>query len=605
MKKNLEIDSNNGFLNLNDLPHNCIFNKVLTGCGATTIALENDENYVIAVPTTELIVNKTGLDEAGSNGKIFGVFGYFCNCKEALAEYLQTDGTKKIMVTYDSLPKVAEMINPSDYRLLVDEYHQLLKAYGFRDKAINGVLKEFRKFKSFCFMSATPIEESFIPDSLANVDEVTANWNNTDTLVVNLQNTTKPYTYVVNVINNFMKDGYITFGELKSYELFFFLNSVKDIARILDTTELKPEDVKIVCADTPENRDKLIGYSIETSLSKNKPITFITSKSFEGVDYFSETGVCFVVSNTGTVTTLLDISTDIFQIAGRIRTKSNPFRNTIIHIYNTSKQGLNLSYSYENMEKRTNYKIPLIKEKIDLLNNTTDKIEKDAILDTINTDYLDYNKDIDTYSLNDMKLKLELFNYRLQLKIYKDGIKIASTPDDDSEISKSYCNAGAITTGNPVCLELSEDINKAKKKMNFKEAFIAYAEAKNNKFNMKNLDYLVNAQPLIVDAYNKLGEDRVRNLKYIKKAIKDALINLDDTITLNNKVGKILKLEKEFISSSVLKERIRKAYNELGITDTPKASSVTKWYEADETKKKIDGKTVRGYNIIRPKLIFK
>jgi hypothetical protein len=595
MKKNLEIDSNNGFLNLNDLPHNCIFNKVLTGCGATTIALENDENYVIAVPTTELIVNKTGLDEAGSNGKIFGVFGYFCNCKEALAEYLQTDGTKKIMVTYDSLPKVAEMINPSDYRLLVDEYHQLLKAYGFRDKAINGVLKEFRKFKSFCFMSATPIEESFIPDSLANVDEVSAKWNNTDRLVVNLQECNKPYTYVSNIIGNFMKDGYITFGELKSYELFFFLNSVRDIKRILDTTELKPEDVKIVCADTPENRDKLIGYNIETSLSKNKPITFITSKSFEGVDYFSETGVCFVVSNTGTTTTLQDISTDIYQIAGRIRTATNPFRNFIIHIYNTSKNRFNLNYSYEDMEKRTNYKIPLIKDKIALLNKTTDKIEKDAILDTINTDYLDYDTDTDTYSLNDIKLKLELFNYRLQLKIYKEGIDIA----------RLYCETGAITTGEPEINKFDEDVEKAKKKMNFKEAFIAYAEAKNNKFNMKNLDYLVNAQPLIVDAYNKLGEDRVRNLKYIKKAIKDALINLDDTITLNNKVGKILKLEKEFISSSVLKERIRKAYNELGITDTPKASSITKWYEADETKKKIDGKTVRGYNIIRPKLIFK
>lgn len=222
MKRTLKIESNNGFLNLDDLPHNCIFNKVVTGCGATTIALNNKENYIIAVPTTELIINKTDLKEAGSNGKIFGVFGYFCNCKAKLDEYLKTDGIKKIMVTYDSLPKVVGMIEPSNYRLLVDEYHQLLKAYGFRDKAINGVLKEFRKFKSFCFMSATPIEESFIPDSLVDVDEIIAEWDNTDTLVVNLQKTNKPYSYVVNIINNFMKDGYLNCNGLKSYELFFF-----------------------------------------------------------------------------------------------------------------------------------------------------------------------------------------------------------------------------------------------------------------------------------------------------------------------------------------------------------------------------------------------
>lgn len=55
--KHLNIKSNDGFLHLSDLPKNCIFNKKITGCGGTTIALKNEINYVIAVPTTELIVN--------------------------------------------------------------------------------------------------------------------------------------------------------------------------------------------------------------------------------------------------------------------------------------------------------------------------------------------------------------------------------------------------------------------------------------------------------------------------------------------------------------------------------------------------------------------
>jgi len=63
--KTLNINSTNGYLNLPDLPHNCIFNKVVTGCGGTTVVLFNDESYIIAVPTTELIVNKTGLTESG------------------------------------------------------------------------------------------------------------------------------------------------------------------------------------------------------------------------------------------------------------------------------------------------------------------------------------------------------------------------------------------------------------------------------------------------------------------------------------------------------------------------------------------------------------
>lgn len=40
--KNLKINSTNGKLNLSDLPQNCIFNKVITGCGGTTVALFNE-----------------------------------------------------------------------------------------------------------------------------------------------------------------------------------------------------------------------------------------------------------------------------------------------------------------------------------------------------------------------------------------------------------------------------------------------------------------------------------------------------------------------------------------------------------------------------------
>ena len=34
----LNIQEENGFLIMEDFPENCIFNKVKTGCGATTIA---------------------------------------------------------------------------------------------------------------------------------------------------------------------------------------------------------------------------------------------------------------------------------------------------------------------------------------------------------------------------------------------------------------------------------------------------------------------------------------------------------------------------------------------------------------------------------------
>ena len=53
------------------------------------------------------------------------------------------------------------------------------------------------------------------------------------------------------------------------------------------------------------------------------------------MDFHSETGLCFVVSNVQNRHTLVSIDMDIPQIVGRIRTKSNPFRNKVVHIFNT------------------------------------------------------------------------------------------------------------------------------------------------------------------------------------------------------------------------------------------------------------------------------
>ena len=205
----LKINSTDGYLHLEDLPHNCIFNKVITGCGGTTIAITNSENYVIAVPTKELIVNKIGKAEAGEsdNKNLFGLFGEFTNSlKSKLKKYLKKDGVKKIICTYDKLAKLAEYLNPADFRLLVDEYHCLLKAYSYRDTAIDGVLDSFKQYKSFCFMSATPIQAEFSPSCLNGVPVIVADWSYTDTLIVSLEKTNHPYQKASNYIKAYKRD---------------------------------------------------------------------------------------------------------------------------------------------------------------------------------------------------------------------------------------------------------------------------------------------------------------------------------------------------------------------------------------------------------------
>lgn len=603
--KKLEINSANGYLNLEDLPYNCIFNKVVTGCGGTTVVLFNNESYIIAVPTTELIVNKTGLNEAGiaeivsPDGKrqsVFGLFGSFTyQLKKEVKEYANRDGIKKIMCTYNKVEQLVKLIDVSKFRLLVDEYHVLLKSYSYRDKAVNGVIQNFNKFKSYCFMSATPISAEFTPSVLKETEIYEADWvNGTDNLIVKLDQTNHPYSKAANYINSYKKDGFITIGEHKSYEAFFFINSVTDIAEILKYCNLSNDEVKIVCANNEENRRKLEGYTISNSRSENKKFTFITSKSFEGADYFSETGMCFVVSNSRNKNTLLDISTDIYQIAGRIRTESNPFRNLMIHIFNSvGKRKIELDITYEEMVNKVNKNIDGANQIINLI-NTSDNV-KSIAEKMINSEYIMKNAD-GSYFLNDMLVKLDLYNFKLEQMIYKTGIAL----------KKEYNKQGIITTN--IEYEALEGISKSACKMDFKTAFNKYVELATSIVpNDALVEIIKKQQPLVIPAYHKLGVDKVKKLRYVKSAIENAIINLDSNKSSDIKLAKMIldKISLGFISSKRAKEIIAGAYKELKIDDSPKASNLSKWFDCKEITKKVDGKVVKGYEIYSPKFIFK
>lgn len=586
---------------MEDLPQNCIFNKVVTGCGGTTIALFNEINYIIAVPTTELITNKTGLTEAGeemitspdgeTSVSVYGLFGEFTrSVQKDFKRYVSSSGLKKILCTYDKIPQVVKFINTEEYQLLVDEYHQLLKAYSYRNDAVNGVLANFKKFKSYCFLSATPISPDFTPSLLEGVEQIDAVWNNVDTMIVSLEQTNNPYTKAANIINQYKIDGYLDVNGNKSYEAFFFINSVTDIAAILKHCNLSNDEVKIVCANNEENREKLSGYTISNSRAENKMFTFITSKSFEGADYFSETGLCFVVSNSRNRNTLLDISTDIYQIAGRIRTESNPFRNKLVHIFNTTgKRKLNLEITYEEYKQVIEEQIEGAKALIEVANTKAKNVAERIIKD----EYI-VKDDDGVYQLNDMLIKLDLMNYKIEQQIYKTGVTLR----------KAYNSDGTLTTD--ISYEkLDEAVTRACKKLSFKEAFLQYAALRQSYDFGNQTNEIVRIQPLVVDAYNKLGVDKVRSLRYGKSAIQKELAKLDDTNSQDEKVRMLLKETVTYpniYTCPQLQKIIANAYDIVGISTKAKASHITKWYECKKTSERIDGVSTAVYKIYNPRL---
>lgn len=197
-----------------------------------------------------------------------------------------------------------------------------------------------------------------------------------------------------------------------------------------------------------------------------------------------------------------------------------------------------------------------------------------------------------------MVAKLELYTFKLEQSIYKNGIALR----------KAYVGTGATTTEIEYT-RIDETMERAKK-ISFKEAFTRYAELNGNKFQLgtdSEMEQLVNAQPLIVDAYNKLGTDKVRRLRYIKKDIEKALCATEDNLNIDTKIAKILyaSLELGFNKSSDIKSRIKEAYELVGISDKAKATDISRWYNVEEKTLRVEGKPTKGFILNSKKYIFR
>ena len=596
--KTIKITSTSGYLEMEDLPHNCIFNKVITGCGGTTVALSNNECYIIAVPTQELIKNKIKRDEAGvgtytlQNGEtreIFGLFGYSSYMmKKELRDYIESHDIKKIMCTYDKMEMLLHFIDPKDYRLLVDEYHTLLKAYSFREKAINRVFSTYRMYKSFCFMSATPIMPDFKPSLLDDVEEVMAEWDNVEKITVNLQYSNKPFLTAANIINRYKTNGFIEVNGNKSYEAFFFINSVNEICKILKHCNLTNDNARIICADTEDNRKKLGDFNISTSNSANKQFTFITCKSFEGVDYFSDSAISFVVSSASAEHTKLAIDTDIPQIVGRIRSKNNPFRNKIVHIYNRTNKDIDLVTTFEEMTDITNRTEEGVKQQIEKYNNATTRAEKIAIKRLINNDLILETEDGIYY--NDAILKLDLYNFKVNQIIYKSGISVRT------EYQEQGIQATAITYNKEEGEIKTENETKA---ITFKEAYLKALSCQDlvQRDNYLKVD-------LVNEAIEKLTPEEVRAARYTKKAVKELLISKNEKLNQFTKAIKMIKKEmpyNEFVPVAKVKAMLANVYEILGIEKKAKATDITAFFYAKRATRRINGANTDTICIIRPK----
>ena len=566
-----------------------ILNKSACGVGGTEMAIKSKESYIVAVPTIEIIVNKKN-----QNPEIIEVYGD--TQYQNFVKEIKSKSTYKIFTTYDSLPKTVTWLSNlginahTECRLLVDEYHKILNDYSYRDKAIDKLLKQASLFSYTTYLSATPIKPKFTPKILEDLDYTEIKWH-TKQIKLHRKKTPNPFVAVVKIITRYKANNYqMTINGQVSNEAYFFVNSVKAIKDILENAQLTQDEVKIICSRTARNQHILGDFEIDNVHDENKPFTFITSKSFLGVDFYSETGIIYVVSNVGRKNTLLDISTDITQIAGRIRNVSNPFKDTIFHIYNTGIQELSQKEFKENIEK----KIDDTLVQINVFNNKLEPKEKSAFLVRyeldIENDYSYYNSETNELEFNELKKLNEEFNYEILFTIYNNGISVR----------QGYLDAGFKLEANQEYEKAEEDFLASATSISYQSMLKQYVEIVDkcelSEQDSETLKEINRLDPSIKKAINALGIKRIRSLRYVKAKINNEIYSQCDQVAEAVKSNLDTKITKgNFYSTNECKMLLKNIYQTLKLSIKPKGVDILKYKEGVETSRKIDSKKVLGY----------
>jgi hypothetical protein len=610
----------------NRLPVNCLFNKGITGCGGTTIAIENDIDTIIAMPYVNVIKNKENKYLNSSEHQLLCIYEGVSDVE--ILNYFKTHKKIKVLVTYDNLDRLVLLLKKNfidaadNYFLLVDEYHILFNSYLFRNEAIKNVLYWGKQFKNVTYMTATPIEEEFLLDELLHLPIVGVQWEGSIKVKLTPVETNNPKLEVIRRIKDAIA-GKI-FGNLH-----FFVNSVEFIATVLKVLNIDPSLVRVICSNNAHpgrgcktNQSKLGStYIIDSINSEVKKINFYTSTAFEGCDIYDEDGKVIIVSDNYKNHTLLDISTLIVQICGRIR--NTKYRDNIEHIFNT---GENLYHNCSSLEEFKAASIKAMKDANEVItdfNNMSDNTKSKFItgfkkngLEGFNIRYVGINEN--NLFVDNNLIKLDIVNYKTYKHMYKNCVTVRAEYDKTSAIELNDSKLSLYTSD-----KLAKTTNA---KVLFKDVFNEYVALRKiyskGQFTFgevpvignakERIDIIEQERPLVEIAYNLLGVDRVKELDYSTTKIKRELTVTNTNTSEDTKIIKLLGLsEGSVIPVSEAKSKLQEAYDILGLKDKygkikkATASDLIKWYEVSSCTPVIKDKRVRCITITRSKLVFK
>lgn len=558
------------------IPSNAIISKTITGCGATYSELKTDRNSIIIEPNVPVIKGKCK-DPKHKQDNLFGVYEKIQD--DDIADYLMKSRKQhkrvKILTTPESFLKVKrafEMLNidmqHDGYFLLFDECQKLVKDPDYRE-SITLPMDFFFGCKDKAIVSATVPHFSDKRFDSFTILEVKPDYDYRQEVHVQTTN---------NVLQR-LRELMISL-EKKDAPVFIFVNYTDMIYALMTQLEIVDKSA-VFCSNKSVMKlknDRKFKHAYEDFTPEHqRDYNFMTSRFYSALDIeIDQKPIVVMVTDCNEADyTMFDPNDDVVQIIGR-------FRNGVSAVYHITNTNPNIpDRTLADIQCAVKAQREVYQTIKTFRNDSADKYSQEAFNDALevlpyNT-FLDSNKaensfKVDNYIADEMVATYYNSQSHL-LKIYNEndhfkGVILPEPLDyafgDFDRLKVSHISSRK---------ERRKEIVRQLEELGDTTTSFAVEY----KRTLRDLDRL------IVDAYDELGAQTIKDLDYSEAKIKKQLLLLahqnkarsTDALKLINatfQVGKIY-------SVAEIKSKLSSIYNELGIPKKYRGTTTAKGIE--------------------------
>lgn len=593
------------------IPSNANIHKGRCGIGGTTMELNDSRHSAIVVPNISIMLDKKKVYK-----DMICIYGdtSIAEITYQLDTFFKDNPRKhlKVMSTPDSFHKFITASFKTGFDvfnecfMLLDESHSIATEGTYRQN-ITRPFDYFFQFKHKSIMSATPygLSDPRFND-LKGYKVETQHLNNKINVVFS--------DSILATLKSFAQQA----REQENVNLHIFYNSVFSIASFLNLIGTGGDDVNIFCASNDENIGKLDEFSV---LLKNmddcdelpkKKINLYTTKYYEGWDLKDENAVLIIVSDVAVEHTCIGITNKAVQAVGRLRNKALG----VYHITNTFNNDVILSN-----EKIIAICRDDIQKKIDYYNYTLthfafkDQTGWDIIAHVkgLIEEFSTIDPDSQSASLNYNKFDA-VVNNRLALAQYNNKETVINAWKEANLDVEAVFSHILMTKRDNALLSNKRRGAAKKNKLIFEKLrdleqnqqnFLTADEYGNRLFNLgrnDEFDKLKNSYPDLYKYYTTLGFDKAKELKFNKKKLNLEYLNktaseIEVSKELKTAIGSCFK-QGNFYSSSFTKKQLSDIFRSFGINRTVTGADINKYFVTEETTRRIDSITTKGYQLV-------